>query len=150
MGAAMRRTTWIAGSLTAVLLAGCGGGRDDGRNRTETGAVGGTGGAAMDTVGMQSGGMHDTSMRGRMGSDTSTRSNPNRSGTGERADTGGRMGASASGSDSAKANQTESGVTDPKTGKSTLGKKVTKTRPDQGPPVTSKGDTLRKGGDTVP
>jgi hypothetical protein len=45
-------------------------------------------------------------------------------------------------SDSAKANQSKSGVTDTKTGESTLGKDATKTRPDQGQPVTSKGDTI--------
>jgi hypothetical protein len=33
-------------------------------------------------------------------------------------------------------------VTDARTGKSTLGPGVTKTRPDQGQPVTSKGDTI--------
>jgi hypothetical protein len=42
----------------------------------------------------------------------------------------------------ATSNQTKSGVTDTKTGKSTLGKGVTKTTPDQGQPVTAKGDTL--------
>jgi hypothetical protein len=87
----------------------------------------------------------DTSIRHRMtGRDTVPGARMSRP------DTSGRSGTSASGQDSAKANQTESGVTDPKTGKSTLGKKVTKTRPDQGPPVTSKGDTLKKGGDSVP
>jgi hypothetical protein len=53
------------------------------------------------------------------------------------------------GSDSAKANQTKSGVTNAKTGKSTLGRNIKKTRPDQGQAVTSKGDTLRHGGDTT-
>jgi hypothetical protein len=43
--------------------------------------------------------------------------------------------------DSAAANQTESGVTD-SSGRSTLGPGVEKTRPDQGQPVTSKGDTI--------
>ena len=43
--------------------------------------------------------------------------------------------------DSAKVNQTESGMTD-STGQSTLGPGAEKTRPDQGQPVTSKGDTL--------
>jgi hypothetical protein len=52
-------------------------------------------------------------------------------------------------SDSAKANQTKSGVTNTKTGKSTLGPGVNKTRPDQGQPVTSKGDTIRSGGDST-
>lgn len=44
-------------------------------------------------------------------------------------------------SDSARVNQTESGVTD-SSGQSTLGPDATKTRPDQGQPVTSKGDTV--------
>ena len=44
-------------------------------------------------------------------------------------------------------NQTESGVTD-SSGQSTLGKGVEKTRPDQGQPVTSKGDTLNKSMDS--
>ena len=43
--------------------------------------------------------------------------------------------------DVADSNQTESGVTD-SSGQSTLGKGVEQTRPDQGQPVTSKGDTL--------
>ena len=50
-------------------------------------------------------------------------------------------------SDSAQ-NQTQSGVVD-STGQSTLGPQVDKTSPTQGTPVTSKGDTLRQGGDTV-
>jgi hypothetical protein len=43
--------------------------------------------------------------------------------------------------DSARANQTESGMTD-SSGQSTLGADAEKTRPDQGQPVTSKGDTV--------
>ena len=39
-------------------------------------------------------------------------------------------------------NQTQSGVTNAKTGKSTLGPGVKKAEPTQGQPVTSKGDTL--------
>ena len=50
-------------------------------------------------------------------------------------------------SDSAKANQTKSGVTD-SSGTSTLGPGATKTRPDQGQPVTSKGDTINPGVDS--
>lgn len=50
-------------------------------------------------------------------------------------------------SDSAR--QSQSGVTNTKTGKSTLGPKIKKTKPTQGQPVTSKGDTLQQGGDTV-
>ncbi len=51
--------------------------------------------------------------------------------------------------DSAKANQTKSGVTDAKTGASTLGPGATRTRPDQGQPVTSKGDTINPGVDSA-
>jgi hypothetical protein len=45
-------------------------------------------------------------------------------------------------------NQTESGVTD-STGESTLGKGVEQTRPDQGQPVTSKGDTINPAVDST-
>jgi hypothetical protein len=45
---------------------------------------------------------------------------------------------------SSAANQTQSGVTNAKTGKSTLGSGVKKAEPTQGQPVTSKGDTLVK------
>jgi hypothetical protein len=44
--------------------------------------------------------------------------------------------------------QTQSGVTD-SSGQSTLGKGVEKTRPDQGQPVTSKGDTINPGVDST-
>ncbi len=50
-------------------------------------------------------------------------------------------------SDSADNNQTESGVTD-SSGRSTLGPGTEKTRPDQGQPVTSKGDTVNRGVDS--
>jgi hypothetical protein len=49
--------------------------------------------------------------------------------------------------DSAKVNQTESGMTD-SSGQSTLGRDAEKTRPDQGQPVTSKGDTVNPGVDS--
>lgn len=44
-------------------------------------------------------------------------------------------------------NQTESGMTD-STGQSTLGPGAERTRPDQGQPVTSKGDTVNAGVDS--
>ena len=50
-------------------------------------------------------------------------------------------------SDSAQVNQTESGMTD-STGQSTLGPEAEKTRPDQGQPVTSKGDTVNSSVDS--
>jgi hypothetical protein len=49
--------------------------------------------------------------------------------------------------DSAEVNQTESGMTD-SSGQSTLGPGAEKTRPDQGQPVTSKGDTVNRGVDS--
>jgi hypothetical protein len=49
--------------------------------------------------------------------------------------------------DSLKPNQSKSGVTDTKTGESTI-PDVTETRPDQGQPVTSKGDTLNEAVDS--
>jgi hypothetical protein len=49
--------------------------------------------------------------------------------------------------DSAKINQTESGMTD-SSGRSTLGPGSEKTRPEQGQPVTSKGDTVNPGVDS--
>jgi len=45
-------------------------------------------------------------------------------------------------------NQDQSGVTD-SSGQSTLGAGVEKTRPDQGQPVTSKGDTINAGVDSA-
>jgi len=45
-------------------------------------------------------------------------------------------------------NQSQSGVTD-SSGQSTLGTGVEKTRPDQGQPVTSKGDTINPGVDSA-
>ena len=50
-------------------------------------------------------------------------------------------------SDSSTTNQTESGMTD-SSGQSTLGPGAEKTRPDQGQPVTSKGDTINSGIDS--
>ena len=55
----------------------------------------------------------------------------------------------ASTSDSAVQHPDESGVTD-SSGLSTLGPAAQKTRPDQGQPVTSKGDTVNPGIDSSP
>lgn len=54
---------------------------------------------------------------------------------------------SAAGLTDSASNQTESGMTD-SSGQSTLGSGAEKTRPDQGQPVTSKGDTLNPGVDS--
>jgi hypothetical protein len=154
----MKSTPWIWGTLTAAMIVGCGGDR---RN-TDTGAAAGSG---TETGTMQSGaGTTDTavpstgsSMNG-MSSDTAhadagmhSDMNNSSSSTGTTGGTSATSGTKTTGSrsDSAKGNQTKSGVTNTKTGKSTLGKGVTQTRPDQGQPVTSKGDTVSSGPDST-
>ncbi|MFL5448371.1 MAG: hypothetical protein ACJ8AP_14255 [Gemmatimonadales bacterium] len=146
----MRCAPWLLGSLTVAVIAGCGGDRRNndnsaaGGNGTETGTM--QGGAATrdtamsssDTSGMSQGMSSDTAH-----ADAGMHEDMNRSSSTGAAATGG------TGSDSAKGNQTKSGVTNTKTGKSTLGKGVTKTRPDQGQPVTSKGDTVSSGPDST-
>jgi len=131
----MKTTPWLFGSLAVIALAAC-----SGNKRNDTGSAGGaetesgtmqndatsradTGMAGMDT---------STGATGRMSSDTSA---------------GASAGTGTAGTGS-KANQTKSGVTNTKTGQSTLGKGVTKTRPDQGQPVTSKGDTVANSPDS--
>ena len=135
----MKRNYIAAPTLAALLLLACGPKHQDNGATTgnESGTVGGTG--QMDTTSMpaDTGAMRtDSGMppdSGTMRPDTAMSSSSGdtsaaRSGTSSR--------------DSAKANQTKSGVTNTETGKSTLGPGVTKTRPDQNQPVTSKGDTV--------
>jgi hypothetical protein len=136
------KSTWLWGTLTVALIAGCGGDR---RN-TDTGTAGGTG---TETGTMQNeAGTSYTAIPSRgTGANTGTMNSDT-----AHADAGmhGDMHQQGAGaSDSAKANQTKSGVTNTETGKSTLGKGVTRTRPDQGQPVTSKGDTVSAGADTT-
>jgi hypothetical protein len=144
----MTRNHIAAPTLAVLLLLACGPKhQDSGANAgNESGAMsGGTG--QMDTTSMpaDTGTMRtDTAMpadTGTMRSDTAMSSSSSdtaatRSGT--------------SSHDSAKANQTKSGVTNTETGKSTLGPGATKTRPDQGQPVTSKGDTINSNGQPNP
>lgn len=144
----MKWTPWLFGSLTAVAVVACDGGS---RRNTDTGS---DVGAGVDTAAVQSGatgtatdtsmnsGTDTTGMNGGMSSDT--------------ARTGGRMhpdsnaaGKKSSSTGKTNANQTKSGVTNTKTGESTLGEGVTKTSPDQGQPVTAKGDTIRPSGDST-
>jgi hypothetical protein len=128
----MRRNPLLLSGLVALVLAGCSKPRTD----RETGATGG----ATDTSTMQpSTTPADTSAPAAGAIDTS------RPDTSRALDT---SRSKRSGSDSAKGNQSKSGVTDTRTGKSTLGPGVKKARPDQGQPVTSKGDTLKSGGDS--
>ena len=125
----MKWTPWLLGSLAAALIAGCGGDRRNngdtsGAAGTETGTMQGGTGTTMDT---NAAATTDTGHMG-MHADSAARS----SGT----------------SDSARGNQTKSGVTNTKTGKSTLGPGATRTRPDQNQPVTSKGDTVSNSPDS--
>ncbi|HEU4565731.1 MAG TPA: hypothetical protein VFS05_13815 [Gemmatimonadaceae bacterium] len=107
--------------------------------RTDTGAMGTTGTGTMRDTGMA--GHRDTGMagqRGMTGADTGTRSRMR-----------GATGGGAATPPGSAQNQTQSGVTNAKTGQSTLGKGVKKVSPTEGAAVTSKGDTIRQGGDTV-
>jgi hypothetical protein len=104
----MKWTPWLFGSLTAVLIAGCGG---DKRNN-DTGTAGGAG-SESGTMQGGPGTATDTAMRS---SDT----------------TGTQPGATGgTSSDTARSG-------------------YTKTRPDQGQPVTSKGDTIGTPVDSAP
>jgi hypothetical protein len=111
--------TWKSVALPCLLataIVGCGG--RSGTNR-ETGAVSGAADTA--SIGNPATGAGDS-----MAAPSTPSTNPSDSNLGN--------GAPAK-------DQTQSGVTD-SSGKSTLGKGVKKTRPDQGQPVTSKGDTI--------
>jgi hypothetical protein len=88
-------------------------------------------------------GSDTASMSGAMTSDTG-RTSPRM-----HSDTSGAAGKKSSSTGNTNPNQTKSGVTDTKTGESTLGEGVTRTSPDQGQPVTAKGDTIRSGGDSA-
>ena len=125
----MRWTTQAAACLVAIALAGCG-------PRDRTRDSGAETGAMTDTTGTA--GLPSDTAQQRMPSDTAAQGMPSdtaRTGDRTRTDTG-------------QQNQSQSGVTDT-SGKSTLGKDAQKTRPDQGQPVTSKGDTVNPGVDSA-
>jgi hypothetical protein len=129
----MKWAPWLCGSLAVAVIAACGGERRHDSNTTgdpgaETGTMQGGTGTPMDTTGAATTGTTDTAHTGAHSDSAAAR-------------TSGTTGASGI-SDSARGNQTESGVTNTKTGKSTLGPGVTQTRSDQNEPVTSKGDTI--------
>lgn len=90
--------------------------------------------------------MNDTSMS-KMNDTSSTK----RDTTGASSDTTASKSKSGASSDTTGGharNQTQSGMTNTRTGHSTLGHRVKKTTPTQGQPVTAKGDTLKAGADT--
>lgn len=128
----MRWQSQAVAAVLATMLIGCG-------PRDNAGRDTGTAGDPADSPsGMTSSpGMTDTtSVGGTAGTGADTGSDTSM--TGRRAP-----------SDSAKGNQSESGVTNTETGKATTGGGVTKTRPDQGQPVTSKGDTVSRTADSA-
>jgi len=138
-------TPLVIGSLCLALTTACN------RNKGDNSNPGSSAGSS-ETGTMQSGTAMDTSMTGGGGGGVGDTAAV-RPGTGTTSGaTGGESADTARStrtSDSAKGNQTKSGVTNTETGKSTLGPGATKTRPDQNQPVTAKGDTLRKGNDST-
>ena len=138
----MRWTTAATTSLLAAALAGCG--PKANRPGAETGAASDT--AGMGTTAMPADTTGAATGTGAMPSE-STRADTGMPGMSH--DTGAAARTADSGrTSSGKANQSESGVTNPKSKSSTLGPGATKTRPDQGQPVTSKGDTINRGTDS--
>ena len=146
----MRWTTAATTGILAAALAACG--PKANRPGAETGTANDTAGAGMpampsdsNTAGSMTGGgvSSDSTMTGGTGQrDTAM--------TGMSRDTGPASPSSDTGRMPAgKANQSESGVTNSKSKSSTLGPGATKTRPDQGQPVTSKGDTISRGTDST-
>ena len=120
--------------LLALALA-CGDGRNDGQ---DTGAAAGTGsetGALPADTGYTGGGIEDTTATPSV--DVADTAAPTSDTSAPAGDTG----------TADSANQDQSGVTDAQSGESELGGDVTKTTPDQGEPVTSKGDTVGVGGE---
>jgi len=134
----MRWTLQAAAGLVAIALAGCEGARTD----RDTGTAGGGAetGSMNDTMGMG-----DTAGMSGRAADTARGAIPADTGMGGDSL---RMGETREGSDTGEENQTQSGATDT-SGQSTLGEGAEQTRPDQGQPVTSKGDTINRGVDSV-
>ena len=119
--------------LLAFALA-CGQGRTDGQDTGAAGGAGAESGALPADTGSTGGGIEDTTAAPSV----------------DAADTAAPTSDTASGNDTGSAdsaNQDQSGVTNSETGQSELGEDVTKTTPDQGEPVTSKGDTVGTGGE---
>jgi hypothetical protein len=115
-----------------ALVIACGQGRTDAQ---DTGAAGGgESGALPADTGYTGGGVEDTTAAPSV----------------DAADTAAPAGDTVSGNDTGSAdsaNQNQSGVSNTETGQSELGEDVTKTTPDQGEPVTSKGDTVGVSGE---
>lgn len=115
--------------MLALVLA-CGQGRTDGQETRATGGAGAESGALPADTSYTGGGIEDTTAASSL----------------DPADTAAPAGDTASGS-ADSTNQDQSGVTNSETGQSELGEDITKTTPDQGEPVTSKGDTVGTSGE---
>jgi hypothetical protein len=133
----IRNLMALPGVLALVLA--CGPGRPDGQDTgagSETGAMpadtGYTGAGVEDTTAAPSADVSDTAA---MPSESALPS--------DSAQPGGDTAASVGD----EANQDQSGVTNTESGESELGDGATKTSPDAGEPVTSKGDTVGTGGE---
>jgi hypothetical protein len=134
----MRRTLIATAALAILPVLG-------GAQRSDDTLPGGTSTAVQqDTTGRQHTAARDTTRRTRRATATKRRTKAQPA-TARRRDSAQARNAAPG----KPANQTESGVVNAKTGTSTLGPQVKKTRPDQGQPTTSKGDTLKRGGDSV-
>jgi hypothetical protein len=126
----MKRNLMALPGMLALVLA-CGEGRT---NDQDTGAAGAESGALPADTGMTGAGIEDTTAApstdmGAPTGDTTTLP----------ADTGAAGDAAGTGD---ATNQDQSGVTNTETGESELGGDVDQATPDQGEPVTSKGDTI--------
>jgi hypothetical protein len=118
--------------LLAFALA-CGQGRTDGQDTGAAGGAGAESGALPADTSSTGGGIEDTTAAPSVdAADTAAPTSDTASGNTGSADS---------------ANQDQSGVTNSETGQSELGEDVTKTTPDQGEPVTSKGDTVSTSGE---
>lgn len=125
----MKRDLMALSGMLALVLA-CGEGRTNDQDTGAAGTGAETGALPADT-GMTGAGIEDTTAApstdlGAPSTDTA-------------ADTGAASGTAGIGDEG---NQNQSGVTNTETGESELGDSVNMTRPDQGEPVTSKGDSV--------
>jgi len=143
----MKSAPWVFGLVSAVVITAC-----DGANKRNN-DTGSSVGAGTDTAAMQSGAMDnatDTAMTTGTGTGTSGDMSSDTARSGARMDSAsGAAGKKNTSTGKPSGNQTKSGVTDTRTGESTLGEGVTQTSPDQNQPVTAKGDTIRSGGDSA-
>lgn len=129
----MKRTLMALPCMLALVLA-CG----DGRTSDQDTGAAGTGaesGALPADTGVAGAGIEDTTAAPSSDLGTPT------------TDTAADTGAASVGDE---ANQDQSGVTNTESGESELGSDINKTRPDQGEPVTSKGDTVDTAGTSAP